>query len=247
MSPSRLGRVCARAYAKRSTGRTRLSSATGRGDRASPSTEQGACVQAVSEDPAIEVASVRWERVQLIVEARTVPGTPVDPASLRLVPDGGGEPMAPTRATIGRRPTDDPLQRPGRAGTPAAGARPVDAGRRASVAAPDAGGTAGSRRRRHLRARARHGTGDATDRCDRAPPDPGRRVRRDRPAHDRGATGRSVRIRRAVFRALVSISRLVRRRGRHRVLFASRLISEMSGNLKVVHDRMVERGTRPRP
>jgi hypothetical protein len=38
-----------------------------------------------------------------------------------------------------------------------------------------------------------------------------------------------------------------RRRGPHRVLFASRLISEMSGNLKVVHDRMVERGTRPRP
>ena len=35
-------------------------------------------MQAVSEDPAIEVASVRWERVQLIVEARTVSGTPVD-------------------------------------------------------------------------------------------------------------------------------------------------------------------------
>src|SRR6187397_1170092 len=100
MSPSRLGRLSACAYAKRSTGRTRLSSATGRGDRASPSTEQGACVQAVSEDPAIEVASVRWERVQLIVDARTISGTPVDTTSLRLVPEAGGEPMTPTRATV---------------------------------------------------------------------------------------------------------------------------------------------------
>ena len=43
-------------------------------------------MQAVSEDPAIEVASVHWERVQLIVEARIVSGSPVDTASLRLVP-----------------------------------------------------------------------------------------------------------------------------------------------------------------
>ena len=53
---------------------------------------------------------------------------------------------------------------------------------------------------------------------------------------------RVTRIRRAAFRALVSASRLVTRRSKPRVLFTSRLISEMSGNLKVVHDRMVERG-----
>jgi CDP-ribitol ribitolphosphotransferase len=52
----------------------------------------------------------------------------------------------------------------------------------------------------------------------------------------------SVRIRRAVFRGLVSASKLIARPGRHRVLFASRLISEMSGNLNVVYERMVERG-----
>ena len=56
-------------------------------------------MQAVSEDPAIEVASVRWERVQLIVEARTISGPP-DTTRLRLVADVGGEPMAPTRATV---------------------------------------------------------------------------------------------------------------------------------------------------
>ena len=61
-------------------------------------------MQAVSEDPAIELVSVRWERVQLIVEARTVSGTPIDPGQSPAVPDGGGEPMAPTRATLDGRP-----------------------------------------------------------------------------------------------------------------------------------------------
>ena len=53
---------------------------------------------------------------------------------------------------------------------------------------------------------------------------------------------RVTRIRRAAFRTLVSASRLVTRRSKPRVLFTSRLISEMSGNLQVVHARMVERG-----
>ena len=57
-------------------------------------------MQAVSEDPAIEVASVRWERVQLIAEWRVTTSFQVDPARLRLVPEGGGEPMAPTRTTV---------------------------------------------------------------------------------------------------------------------------------------------------
>jgi CDP-ribitol ribitolphosphotransferase len=53
---------------------------------------------------------------------------------------------------------------------------------------------------------------------------------------------RITRIRRAAFRALVSLSKLTTRRGKPRVLFTSRLISEMAGNLQVVHERMVERG-----
>ena len=52
-------------------------------------------------EPAIEVASIRWERVQLIVEARVPAGVTLDPACLDLLPDAaGGEPMPPTRATI---------------------------------------------------------------------------------------------------------------------------------------------------
>jgi CDP-ribitol ribitolphosphotransferase len=49
-------------------------------------------------------------------------------------------------------------------------------------------------------------------------------------------------VRRTIFRLLVSASKLLAGRGRRRILFTSRLISEMSGNLSVVHDRMVERG-----
>jgi CDP-ribitol ribitolphosphotransferase len=196
-------------------------------------------VQAVSEDPAIEDASGRWERVQLIVEARTTAGTPIDPANLQLVPEGDGEPMTPTRATLdGDRLTIrfNVLVGPG--------LQPLRAGRWTLdipvVAAPTlaAAGQAGVGT-----FTLEHGTERVTPRLD---PTAHRltldvafdETVRARPRRD----GWSVRIRRAGFRALVSLSRLVRRRGRHRVLFASRLISEMSGNLKVVHDRMVERG-----
>ena len=66
---------------------------------------------AATEDPAIELESIRWERVQLILEARVIPGAAVDPATLGLTrSDGGdggaGETMAPTGATIdGQRVT----------------------------------------------------------------------------------------------------------------------------------------------
>jgi CDP-ribitol ribitolphosphotransferase len=59
-----------------------------------------------------------------------------------------------------------------------------------------------------------------------------------KPIRQRASAG----VRQAVFRLLVSVSKLLAGRGRRRILFTSRLISEMSGNLKVVHDRMVERG-----
>ena len=44
---------------------------------------------AATEDPTIELDSIRWERVQLILEARVVPGTAVDPATLGLTVRGG--------------------------------------------------------------------------------------------------------------------------------------------------------------
>ena len=52
-------------------------------------------------EPAIEVDAIRWERVQLIVEARVPAGVTLDLSSLDLVPDAaGGEAVPPTRATI---------------------------------------------------------------------------------------------------------------------------------------------------
>lgn len=196
-------------------------------------------MQAVSEDPAIEVASVRWERVQLIVEAHNVSGGPIDTARIRLLPGGAGEPMAPTRATVdGDRLTlrFNVLVGPGL--EPLAPGRwtldmPITVAPAPTGAVSPGVGTFALER----------GTERVTPRVD---PN-ARRLTLD-VAFDETIRARprsdslSARIRRAVFRGLVSVSRLVRRRGRHRVLFASRLISEMSGNLKVVHERMVERG-----
>ena len=51
-------------------------------------------------DPSIALVSIRWERVQLILEARIAAGTEVDPDRLALVPVGGGEAMPPTRTTV---------------------------------------------------------------------------------------------------------------------------------------------------
>jgi CDP-ribitol ribitolphosphotransferase len=51
-----------------------------------------------------------------------------------------------------------------------------------------------------------------------------------------------IQARRVGFRLLVWSTGMFQRRRRPQVLFASALISEMSGNLKAVHDRMVARG-----
>ena len=57
-------------------------------------------MDAGARDPGIALVSIRWERVQLILEARIAPGTEIDPAGLRLEPLGGGDAMAPTWSTV---------------------------------------------------------------------------------------------------------------------------------------------------
>ena len=183
-------------------------------------------------EPAIEVDAIRWERVQLIVEARAPAGVTLDLSRLDLVPDAaGGEAMPPTRATIdGDRLTArfNVLVGPGPG---AAGRRPLDApdrgrpGPSLPTVRPEPGSftlTNGSYRMTPaVDATARTLTIDvAFDAADRV----------------RKPVRRVTRIRRAAFRTLVSASRLVTRRNKPRVLFTSRLISEMSGNLQVVHD-----------
>ena len=208
-------------------------------------------MQAGARDPGIALVSIRWERVQLILDARVAPGTEIDPAGLCLEPFGGGEAMAPTRTAVdGERLTIryNVMVGPGLA--------PLGSGRwtlRSQVAIDDP---------RAMDPETASGvfplaTGLYTV-APRFTPDPGggsgrgslavdvsydEDVRREDPAaikpiRERATTG----VRRAAFRLLVSASKLLAGRGRTRILFTSRLISEMSGNLKVVHDRMVERG-----
>ena len=209
-------------------------------------------MDAGARDPGIALVSIHWERVQLILEGRIAPGTKVDPAGPSLEPpDSGGEAMAPTRTTVeGDRLTAryNVMVGPGLA--PLATGRwtfasPVTIGdpRIVEVATvsgvfplttglytvapsftPDPGSDAGLGRLAF----------DVTYDQDVRREDPGA----IKPIRQRASVG----VRRAIFRLLVSISKLLAGRGRRRILFTSRLISEMSGNLRVVHDRMLERG-----
>ncbi|MFL5673708.1 MAG: hypothetical protein ACJ779_01755, partial [Chloroflexota bacterium] len=51
-------------------------------------------------DPSIELVSIRWERVQVIVEARCPPGATIDPDSLVLRLADRGTRFPPTHATM---------------------------------------------------------------------------------------------------------------------------------------------------
>ena len=196
-------------------------------------------MQPVPEDAAIEVASVRWERVQLIIEASTPSGTTIDVARLSLIPDRGGEPMRPTRATI----DDDRLTLRFNV-LVGPGLTPLAPGRWTLGTAVTPGASliaAGMPGRGTFTLE--HGTERVTPAID-----PARRRLTVDVAFDENVRARRereqlrVRLRRVAFRWLVSVAKIRMRGKRPHVLFASRLISEMSGNLKVVHHRMVERG-----
>ena len=208
-------------------------------------------MDAGARDPSIALVSIRWERVQLILEARIAAGTEIDPARLALEPLGGGEAMLPTRTTVdGDRLTArfNVMVGPGLAplavGRWTLRSRSRWTTRRPSIpptvsgvfplttglytVAPAFTPTPGSGART---AAASRSTSPTTRTC-------AARTRPLKPIRQRTST----RVRRAIFSLLVSASKLLAGRGRRRVLFTSRLISEMSGNLRVVNDRMVERG-----
>lgn len=189
-------------------------------------------------EPAIEVDAIRWERVQLIVEARVPAGTAVDLSQLDLVPDTGGEAMPPTHATIeGDRlkARYNVLVGPGLA--------PMRAGRWTLRTTVIPGSSLPAERPAVGSFTLADGTSRVAPAVDATARTLTVDVEFDEEARARKAQYRRItRIRRAAFRTLVSASRLIARRGKPRVLFTSRLISEMSGNLQVVHQRMVERG-----
>ncbi len=208
-------------------------------------------MDAGARDPWIALVSIHWERVQLVLDARIAPGTKVDPAGLSLEPPGGGEATAPTRTTVDGDSLTvryNVMVGPGLA--------PLGPGRwtlRAPVAIPDARTVDPERASgvfpltTGLYTVTPHLTPDPVGGADRGSlafdVSYDQEVRRGdpgalKPIRERATTG----VRRAAFRLLVSASKLFAGRGRPRILFTSRLISGMSGNLKVVHDRMVERG-----
>ena len=63
-----------------------------------PGAEGGRMAERVHE-PAIDLVSIRWERVQLILDARPVAGTELDPTGFRLEHDAGRGSLPPTAVT----------------------------------------------------------------------------------------------------------------------------------------------------
>lgn len=199
-------------------------------------------------EASFELVSIRWERVQVIVDARSAPGTAIDPDRLVLRLAGRGTTFAPTHATVeGDRvtlhfnvmngPDLDPLE-PGRwtlaaRVTAAPGAVDAEASSasfqlvdRLYEVTPVIDAVA--------RSLSFQVTVDAAIRREPDPPVAERLRLLGREAVIQG--------RRIGFRLLVWSTGLSGRRRRPQVLFASALISEMSGNLKAVRDRMIERG-----
>jgi CDP-ribitol ribitolphosphotransferase / teichoic acid ribitol-phosphate polymerase len=187
----------------------------------------------------IELEGIHWERVQMVIEGRITGDAEPDPDDIAMVHGSDGVRMAATRATVadGRlnarfNVMTGPGLQPMATGPWSLDGRVVAAtsldleasvgifplGRRTYTVTP------------HLDA--------ATERLsiDIA-------LDEDEPIiQPRSRLIRTHRIRRRAFSIVAAAARRWRPGGRRRVLFASRLISEMSGNLQVVHDRMLERG-----
>lgn len=211
-----------------------------------------------SDRPSIEIVSLAWERIQLIIRSRLCSGV-VSPASVRLEPsDHPEEATPPTRASLDgdsllirfnvmQGPGQLPLH-PGRWLL----TTELD-GRRAPIRIVNPAAVVGGVRQTLELALSRGWfraapTADAsTGRfvldvellprdSEALPPDrPGLRsgVRRWQPMTE---------LRRRLFLALLGVFEAMTRRDGHQVLFTSDSRADLSGNLKIVHDRMVERG-----
>lgn len=213
---------------------------------------------AVADRP-LDIESIEWERVQIIIRARLDGRDAGDVARFRLERlDGHPGRMPPTRAWIDgdtlwlrfnvmQGPNQDPLEL-GRwtlvtdAGGDARG-RPVRIGRHPDLA------TAGATRTFDLERALYHvavAVDAATGRLDL-------RITLESVAADgagdtlaAGLRARGLRIvrglRSQLFRAAFRLTKLLARRNGRRILFTSDSSAELAGNLRLVHDRMVERG-----
>lgn len=209
-------------------------------------------------EPTIDIVSIRWERVQLHVEASVAAGVRIDVGGLHLREVGGSGSVPVTHArldppgfhlrinvmqgpglqplSVGRwrlmaRTVEGAANLPLRVNDPAT----VHSGRDAA-AFQLRGGTyrvvprvAASDRTFGLEVTLDRRTGLDRDRGRRA----WLRDRLVRPLGDARA---------AMFRALLHVSRMIGGRPGRRILFTSDSRAGLDGNLKDVHDRMVARG-----
>ena len=209
-------------------------------------------------EPAIEVVSIRWERIQLHVDARPAPGTAIDPGGLRFRKVGGRAGLPPTNASLEggllrlrinvmQGPDLQPLE-PGRwqlharrgPGSTLVPVRVVDR----SAIQSDRDGMAFQLRGGIFRVTPVVAAEDGSFAIDVAfgsgrgfDADAGRvariRQRSSRPL----AT-----LRGAAFHFVLRGIKVIASRSGRRVLFTSDSRAGLTGNLKDVHDRMVERG-----
>lgn len=211
--------------------------------------------------PVIDLVSITWRRIQVLVRCRAA-GTTVDPRHLRLHCDGGsGQDAVPAgwererddivlRFNVMQGPHQLPLD-PGRwrlvAVSPAdasrvavsvIGAGSIDPSMAIAIFALDSTdfvATPGIDPRSHaltLEIELRPATGRRP--AQEARPLPRRLAR---------LVARQLAMARvAMFQAMFLIFRRLARRTGDRILFSSDSRTELGGNLKLVHDRMVERG-----
>jgi CDP-ribitol ribitolphosphotransferase / teichoic acid ribitol-phosphate polymerase len=225
----RLQELSARAYAKAWAGR-------------SPAIIR----EVTSRTPALEIEllAIRWERIQLIIEARSISPVSPGPLEIALIHPDAEQRVRATRASLtdGRLyarfnvmagPDQQPLE---------AGAWTLDA----RVVRPERGSPDLSQVERTfpipgLIYRVVPRLDDAAGVLEfevQIQPDESD----DRPARSVRQILRIHRLRRLAFSFVAEVARRSASNSDRRVLFTSRLISEMSGNLEVVHQRMIERG-----
>jgi CDP-glycerol glycerophosphotransferase (TagB/SpsB family) len=206
--------------------------------------------------PAIEILALKWERIQLIVRARSIARPLLEARDLRLQPDGTDRaPMPPTHAAthgdelfLRWNVMQGPGQQPLTSGRWTMVAASSDGPAPVRIADPQAVDTRATRAEFAL-ARGTYSVQPVIDPVEsalaldvRLTPSsvsgtavlgawrPWRRVTRVRT------------VRRAAFRLMFELNRLLHRRNGRRILFTSDSREALGGNLQVVHDRMVERG-----
>lgn len=210
--------------------------------------------------PVIDIVSLEWQRIQVTLRARRAAGAALDPAAVRLERHGAhAQTVAPTHAHVegdevvlrfnvmqgpGQLPLDPGRWRlvvgaPGRAHrvpVVVAGPGPLDTARHAG---------------RFALGRGEYRVLPSIDRATRTfwleiSLDPlGALVPVDRTAAERvrRIALRPVRRARALlFLFLFRVVRLAARRNGRRILFTSDSRAELGGNMRLVYDRMVERG-----